>query len=492
MMMSDSLYGETSSGLTVDQLPPPTIPSESITAIPTLSSSGGAANAGTNRSTNASLLGSLYGDLTDDSQDEVGIAAAAWSAHRSKILAPVIVRKREAATSLARNNGKATKTNFSTGVSTASITASPSSNSVLPSSTNVKEIIAQTQNLLSGIKKNFTSSSKGLASSPAFSQQSGTNASHFSAPTRIGTFIGTTTISSLHAKGTDEYDPSKPHEYDKIVRERLQRKQQEEVERRQQQQLEDEQKECQKREKELLSTSSSKLNLRVSGEEAFLRRGQLSSSRRSAPMSSGTHNEISSISPSTNNFSSAAEPPLLQPSHGDSKKSVAARMMEKMGWKHGEGLGREKQGMTGILIARKTDKRTGVIVQGTFPQKNDGAPTDSNPPVIQATQFNRPPTRVVLLNNLVGAGDVDEDLQEEIQDEASKFGNLLKVKIFEAQNIADDQAVRIFCVYESSVQATKALVAMNGRVFGGRIVRARFYDENRFEKDDLSPGSDEI
>lgn len=56
-------------------------------------------------------------------------------------------------------------------------------------------------------------------------------------------------------------------------------------------------------------------------------------------------------------------PPAL-PSYIDpAKKSFAARMMEKMGWKHGEGLGVNKQGITAPLVAKKTAMRSGVIVQ---------------------------------------------------------------------------------------------------------------------------------
>lgn len=55
--------------------------------------------------------------------------------------------------------------------------------------------------------------------------------------------------------------------------------------------------------------------------------------------------------------------PLL-PSYIDpNKKTFAARMMEKMGWKQGEGLGANKQGITAPLVARKTAMRSGIIVQ---------------------------------------------------------------------------------------------------------------------------------
>ena len=43
-------------------------------------------------------------------------------------------------------------------------------------------------------------------------------------------------------------------------------------------------------------------------------------------------------------------------------KSAAERMMEKMGWQEGQGLGRTKQGMTTPLVAQKLDSRSGVII----------------------------------------------------------------------------------------------------------------------------------
>lgn len=162
----------------------------------------------------------------------------------------------------------------------------------------------------------------------------------------------------------------------------------------------------------------------------------------------------------------------------------ATRMMKKMGWK-GEGLGKEGQGIAAPLVMKKTDVRAGVIVEG---QKRE-APTaqpPGQPEQKKANQgFNRAPTRVLLLNNMVGAGEVDEDLEEETGEEAGKYGKLRRCVIREIKGLPDDQAVRIFLEYEKVEDATKALVDMNGRYFGGRTVRARFYDEERFAKGDL-------
>merc|ERR1712176_486747 len=97
----------------------------------------------------------------------------------------------------------------------------------------------------------------------------------------------------------------------------------------------------------------------------------------------------------------------------------------------------------------------------------------------------RPPSKVILLNNLVGAGEVDEDLEEETAEEAGKYGKLKKCVVKEIKGVPDDQAVRIFLEYETVADATKAYTDMNGRYFGGRVVKARFFDEQRFDSGDL-------
>lgn len=75
--------------------------------------------------------------------------------------------------------------------------------------------------------------------------------------------------------------------------------------------------------------------------------------------------------------------------------SLAARMMEKMGWKEGQGLGRTKQGIVTPLIAQKTDSRSGVIINAS---SGHGLP-DKSPRI--GTSVQGPPSRVVLLRNMV-------------------------------------------------------------------------------------------
>jgi splicing factor 45 len=43
------------------------------------------------------------------------------------------------------------------------------------------------------------------------------------------------------------------------------------------------------------------------------------------------------------------------------------------------------------------------------------------------------PTRVLLLRNMVGPGEVDDDLEEEVAEECTKYGEVVRVMIFEVR-----------------------------------------------------------
>ncbi|CAH0552886.1 unnamed protein product [Brassicogethes aeneus] len=99
-------------------------------------------------------------------------------------------------------------------------------------------------------------------------------------------------------------------------------------------------------------------------------------------------------------------------------------------------------------------------------------------------------SKVVILRNMVGPEDVDETLQEEIQEECSKYGAVERVIIYnEKQSEEDDDSdviVKIFVEFITTPGAEQARDALNGRYFGGRMVRAALYDQTLFEHSDFS------
>uniref|UniRef100_A0A8D8QBS9 Poly(U)-binding-splicing factor half pint n=1 Tax=Cacopsylla melanoneura TaxID=428564 RepID=A0A8D8QBS9_9HEMI len=98
-------------------------------------------------------------------------------------------------------------------------------------------------------------------------------------------------------------------------------------------------------------------------------------------------------------------------------------------------------------------------------------------------------SRVVILRNMVGPEDVDETLQEEIQDECGKYGQVEKVVIYNEKQ-SDDEAseviVKIFVLFSKMQEAEYARDALNGRFFAGRMVRAELYDQALFDHNDFS------
>ncbi|KAK3908472.1 Poly(U)-binding-splicing factor half pint [Frankliniella fusca] len=100
-------------------------------------------------------------------------------------------------------------------------------------------------------------------------------------------------------------------------------------------------------------------------------------------------------------------------------------------------------------------------------------------------------SRVVILRNMVEPQDVDETLQEEIQDECSKYGMVERVIIYNERQSEDEDddaevIVKIFVEFSQMSEAEGARDGLNGRFFGGRKVIAALYDQDLFDHNDYS------
>ncbi|CAG8574269.1 2079_t:CDS:2 [Ambispora gerdemannii] len=212
------------------------------------------------------------------------------------------------------------------------------------------------------------------------------------------------------------------------------------------------------------------IDLDISGEEAFLRRARLSN-----------HNNVVS-----RDVISPRKSPEHRSTSGLGSEDFAHRMLAKYGWQEGQGLGKSEQGISEPLMVQKTDYRSG---------KTEGMNISNIGNYSKNYQTKEELSRVILLTNMVGPGEVDDTLQEETADECNeKYGTVERCLIFEVPHgkLPDDEAVRIFVKFVEQEAATKAKMDLNGRFFGGRAVTARFFDQSRFDKLDLAPSAAEL
>jgi len=293
----------------------------------------------------------------------------------------------------------------------------------------------------------------------------------------------------------EEYDPSRPNDYDEYCQERL-RKQ---------------------KDSDSTTTSNGSTGMSSSTSEVPVsRKRKLSPSRRDHSPERFSSSESSSTTVSINLESNSGQAPnydvmedaLSIPMMMDNdmlnpkKEDFASRMMAKMGWQEGKGLGKQEQGMTSALVVKKTNQRAGIITtpKNTYKKKLDSkiaidntiATATVTATVIASgplkskngTIIKGNPSKVILLTNMVGPGEVDDDLQTETAGECSKYGGVEKCLIFEitTRKVPPEEAVRIFVQFIKQESALKALQDLDGRYFGGRAVRAVFYDAEKFSK----------
>lgn len=190
-------------------------------------------------------------------------------------------------------------------------------------------------------------------------------------------------------------------------------------------------------------------------------------------------------------------------------RTFAERMMSKFGWEEGKGLGASESGITAALSVQRTPAASASSNKKAKKKKEqEVAPTPAGMAgrsvvvdvsrdqriAEQKAQMGGDASRVVLLTNLCGREEVDDDLGGEVAEEANKFGVVERCFVYVVPGeTRDDEAVRIFLVMSGCVRSVSvctlttadmacgrslaggynAVRNFDGRFFGGRTVRAR-------------------
>ncbi|XP_076023811.1 poly(U)-binding-splicing factor PUF60a isoform X1 [Genypterus blacodes] len=96
---------------------------------------------------------------------------------------------------------------------------------------------------------------------------------------------------------------------------------------------------------------------------------------------------------------------------------------------------------------------------------------------------------IMVLRNMVGPEDIDDDLEGEVTEECGRYGSVKRVVIYQERQAEDDDAeviIKIFVEFSEVAEMNQAIQALNHRWFGGRKVIAEVYEQERFDNSDLS------
>lgn len=211
----------------------------------------------------------------------------------------------------------------------------------------------------------------------------------------------------------EEYDPNWPNDYEKLLKERVQQK-------------EAKIKTTNEDNIQVIATKSLGLDYDDDDDDTETDKWADKVSRPKAAIAPPPSlMESTEPGPSSNNFGVS---------------SVAAKIMAKMGYKEGQGLGRDEQGISKALQIEKTSKTQGKIII-----ENERRAEDTS-----LAEMSKAPSRVLLLRNMVGPGEVDQELQSETKAECERFGEVIRCIVYEFEDFDNEEdAVWIFIEFKS-------------------------------------------
>ncbi|KAL4889046.1 hypothetical protein BDV59DRAFT_187444 [Aspergillus ambiguus] len=166
------------------------------------------------------------------------------------------------------------------------------------------------------------------------------------------------------------------------------------------------------------------------------------------------------------------------------QKGFAERLLAKYGWTKGSGLGATGSGIVKPLQVKveKQKKRPDSEGGGFATPAGRGKIIGSAKKQEDEGKFGRM-SEVIILKGMLDGMDVDAELEgglmQEIGEECSeKYGNVERVYV----SRTSAPPLPVFVKFTNQLSALRAVNALEGRIFNGNPITARFFDTQKFEQ----------
>ena len=201
--------------------------------------------------------------------------------------------------------------------------------------------------------------------------------------------------------------------------------------------------------------------------------------------------ELSEKENSADQVNSASdEPRSLRPGQA----GFAERLLMKQGWTKGSGLGANASGIINPLYAKvdkrkkKSDAEGGGYATPAGTGKILGGHKSAKAKEEDKGKFGDM-SEVVILKGMLKGMNLDEEMSrgeggimQEIGEECGdKYGNVERVYIHQGHDM-DEEGGTVFVRFTSQLSGLRAVNALEGRVFNGNAITARFGDREKFDK----------
>ncbi|KIW95048.1 uncharacterized protein Z519_03629 [Cladophialophora bantiana CBS 173.52] len=171
----------------------------------------------------------------------------------------------------------------------------------------------------------------------------------------------------------------------------------------------------------------------------------------------------------------------------------AERLMAKYGWSKGQGLGAHGTGIINPLYAKadkrkkKSDAEGGGFAAPAGTGKILGGNKSKTTQAEEEGKFGAM-SEVIRLEGMLNGLDLDDELtqgegglMQEIGEECGdKYGSVERVYIHRPES--DEDEALVFVQFVSQLSALRAVNALEGRIFNGNPIKARFWPKEKFDR----------